>query len=350
MNVDLAKGIDFWSAIEKTDRPIVIYGTGNGAEKLTNMLEERGREVSAYFASDGFVRDRSFMGLKVRSFASVKEEFGDDMVVLGAFGSHFKDVIEYIKKIAGSCDFYFPDIMTDGNGEPFTFKTLNGNRERIERIYNRLADEESKRVFSNNILFRLTGRIDYILPDMNERSDNWSLLDIPSSRTFLDCGAYDGDTVRLYRSLGGKGKAIAMEPDEKTFRKLSRYAETDPLCYPINAAIQSECGKMMFDSGSGRGSHKGKSKEIEAVTIDSVIGNDGVDIIKMDIEGEEEHALGGAHETISRFRPRICISAYHKVDDYWRLPEIIDAIRDDYTYYMRRTISIPCWDTEFFLV
>ena len=295
MNVDLSKGIDFWSAIETSNRPVVIYGTGNGAEKLTNMLKERGREVSAYFASDGFVRDRSFLGLKVRSFASVKEEFGSEMVVLGAFGSHFPDVIEYIKNIALNCDFYFPDIMTDEKNEPFTFKTLNANRERIDRIYNRLADEESKRVFRNNILFRLTGRIDCILDDMNERADNWSFLDIPSSETFLDCGAYDGDTVRLYRTLGGKGKAIAMEPDEKTFKKLSRYAETDPMCFPRNAALQSECGKMMFDSGSGRGSHKGKSREIDAVTIDSVIGNDGVDIIKMDIEGEEEHALGGAH-------------------------------------------------------
>ena len=350
MNLDLSRKIDFWSAIESSSRPIVIYGTGNGAEKLTYMLEERGRKVSAYFASDGFVRDRSFMGLKVRSFASVKEEFGDEMVVLGAFGSHFRDVIEYIKRISEDCEFYFPDIMTDESGQPFTFMTLEADRERIERIYDRLADEESKRVFRNNILFRLTGKLSYILSDMNERGDNWSLLDIPSSRSFLDCGAYDGDTVRLYRSLGGRGKAIAMEPDEKTFRKLSRYAETDPLCFPRNAALQSECGMIMFDSGSGRGSHKGRSREMEAVTIDSIVGDDGIDIIKMDIEGEEEHALGGAHETISRFRPRICISAYHKVDDYWRLPEVIDGIRDDYTYYMRRTISIPCWDTEFFLV
>lgn len=178
MNVDLTEGIDFWSAIGQSSRPIVIYGTGDGAEKLTGLLEERGRKVSAYFASDGFVRDRSFMGLKVRSFASVKEEFGDDMVVLGAFGSHFRDVIDYMKNIADNCDFYFPDIMTDENGEPFTFRTLEENRERIERIYNRLADEESKRVFRNNILFRLTGKLGYILSDMNERGDNWSLLDI----------------------------------------------------------------------------------------------------------------------------------------------------------------------------
>ena len=244
MNVDLSNGVDFWKAIGGTDRPIVVYGTGNGAEKLTYMLEERSRKVSAYFASDGFVRDRSFLGLKVRSFSSVKEEFGDGMVVLGAFGSHDRNVIEYIENIAGNCEFYFPDIMTDEDGKPFTFRTLDDNMDRIERIYNRLADEESKRVFRNNILFRLTGKLDYILSDMNDRGDNWSLLDIPSSNSFLDCGAYDGDTVRLYRSLGGKGRAIAMEPDEKTFRKLSRYAETDELCLPRNAALQSECGMM----------------------------------------------------------------------------------------------------------
>ena len=101
--------------------------------------------------------------------------------------------------------------------------------------------------------------------------------------------------------------------------------------------------------GHGRGNKVEKGKGTEVRSIDSILDGRKVDIIKLDIEGEEENAILGAKETIKKYRPRLLVSAYHKKDDYWRLLESIFSIRDDYSVYMRKDISLPNWDTYYIL-
>ena len=48
--------------------------------------------------------------------------------------------------------------------------------------------------------------------------------------------------------------------------------------------------------------------EVPLVTIDDMIGTDTpIDLIKMDVEGEEEPALRGAEQTFKRCRPALII-------------------------------------------
>ena len=65
---------DMWDIIKKEKRPIVVYGMGNGADKLLAHLSLYGVEVADFFASDGFVRGHFFHGKRVKSFSEIKEE------------------------------------------------------------------------------------------------------------------------------------------------------------------------------------------------------------------------------------------------------------------------------------
>ena len=47
----------------------------------------------------------------------------------------------------------------------------------------------------------------------------------------------------------------------------------------------------------------------------------------MAIEGMRNHILND--------HPKMAISVYHKVDDFWKIPEQVFAIRHDYDIYMR---------------
>ena len=47
---------DMWLELKKLNKPIVVYGMGNGADKLFSRLERYGVTPSDIFASDGFVR------------------------------------------------------------------------------------------------------------------------------------------------------------------------------------------------------------------------------------------------------------------------------------------------------
>ena len=64
-----------WNELQQTNRPIVLYGTGDGAEKVLAQLSARGIIPAAIFASDGFVRNRAFAGFPVMSYAQAKEQY-----------------------------------------------------------------------------------------------------------------------------------------------------------------------------------------------------------------------------------------------------------------------------------
>jgi N6-adenosine-specific RNA methylase IME4 len=64
----------------------------------------------------------------------------------------------------------------------------------------------------------------------------------------------------------------------------------------------------------------------------------------MDIEGAEPEALRGATQTIREFAPRLAVSAYHKPDHLWRIPEQLLALRNDFEIFLRPH-NEECWDT-----
>ena len=49
---------ELWQYLKQTDKPIVLYGMGNGADKIIKVLEEKEIRYNGVFASDGFVRDK----------------------------------------------------------------------------------------------------------------------------------------------------------------------------------------------------------------------------------------------------------------------------------------------------
>ena len=77
---------DLWRYLKTVRKPIVLYGMGNGADKIIKVLKDFGIEISGVFATDGFVRDKYFHGFKLSSYSELKEKFGE-MTVLLSFGS-----------------------------------------------------------------------------------------------------------------------------------------------------------------------------------------------------------------------------------------------------------------------
>ena len=68
-----------------------------------------------------------------------------------------------------------------------------------------------------------------------------------------------------------------------------------------------------------------------------------VDYIKLDIEGSELDMLRGAAKTISRCKPKMAVSAYHKAEDLWTLATYVKNLRSDYEFEFRH-YQIDCTD------
>ncbi|MBR5223724.1 MAG: FkbM family methyltransferase [Clostridia bacterium] len=339
---------ELWQYLKQTTKPIVLYGMGNGADKIINVLETKGISFQGVFASDGFVRDKLFHGHKISSYAELKQKFGD-MIVLLCFGSSLPGVIENILKIAAEQELYAPEVPVIGGGL-FDYDFLHKNAETLKWVYDRLADETSRKTFENIIYYKLSGKINYLLDcEVSQDEPYTSFLKL-NNDSFLDLGAYNGDTALDFAKRCKNYNSItAVEPDKKTFKKLLLNTEHLENFKPINACISDKCETVNFKMLGGRNSVLGDGKDqINAITVDSL--NFAPTYIKMDVEGEEVAAINGAKQTILSHKPKMLISAYHRTDDLITIPKAVLDIRDDYKIYIRHFSYLPAWDTNFYFV
>ena len=94
---------DMWDELKNETRPIIVYGMGNGADKLAARLSLIGKEISDFFASDGFVRGQFFRGKQVLSLAQIEQKYSD-FIILVSFGSHLSDVVDAVYALAEKQD------------------------------------------------------------------------------------------------------------------------------------------------------------------------------------------------------------------------------------------------------
>ncbi len=339
---------ELWQYLKQTHKPIVLYGMGNGADKIINILNEKGIEFKGVFASDGFVRDKLFHGHKISTYAELKQKFGD-MIVLLCFGSSLPDVIKNILKIATEQELYAPEVPVIGDGL-FNYNFLTQNADTLKWVFDHLADDISRKTFENIIYYKLSGKINYLLEcEVLETEPNETFLKLHTER-FLDLGAYNGDTVlKFITDCPNYNEILAVEPDKKTFKKLLKNTEHLNNFTPVNACISNKCETVGFKMLGGRNSVLGDGKdEIDAITVDSL--NFAPTYIKMDIEGQEVAGILGAKETILNHKPKMLISAYHRTDDFITIPKAVFDIRNDYKIYIRHFSYLPAWDTNFYFI
>lgn len=149
-----------WDFLKKTDLPIFIYGMGDGAIKIMRVFEQYAIPLAGFFASDEFVRGHSFQGHLVHTLSQI-ENIIDDFVVVLAFAAGYQSLYDRINEIAECHLLLAPDVPVVGNGL-FTYEYVVENSEKINRVYNLLADEKSRQVYSDVINYKISGKINYL--------------------------------------------------------------------------------------------------------------------------------------------------------------------------------------------
>ena len=125
---------------------------------------------------------------------------------------------------------------------------------------------------------------------------------------------------------------------------------------PVNAAIGKECAQVEFMSSASRGSGKeGLSKSakcttVDVRTVDSIVTDEKIDLIKLDVEGDEADAIEGCRKTMARCAPSMAVSVYHRTQDIFELPLLLGKLLPDHKMYLRREECIPAWDITLFCV
>lgn len=347
---------------------VVLYGAGSSGIALLLALRRAG--IFPVCFADGAPEKWGSvcMGLPVMPPQELTDKFGSDILVVvcintdghiycrsfaqalrqgGHSGVHKKlrecgcqHVIDYIA--LRRC---FALFRGDNTGNlpscPDVFSILE-HQEEIEKVCDRLGDGLSRETYQNLLAFRLFGEGDEVatLPQNEQYFPN--LLQLSRQEAFVDCGAFDGLTLRnVLERTGGELEAYyALEPDPVNLQKLKEY--TAGLSEPLRKKILlSDCaawrdeGRISLYALNGPGSFAAEygPVSVPAITIDRLLDGRQATAIKMNIEGSELAALEGAKETVRSWHPKLMIAGYHKTWDFWEVPEYILA--EGYTLYLR---------------
>ena len=343
-----------WQRLKETEKPIIMYGMGDGAEKIMKVMDSLGIKPTEFMASDEFVRGHSFLGYKVKKLSEIEELYSDFIIVI-CFGSSLLSVTSYIYELAEKYELYAPDVPVVGEGI-FDETYLSEHDEEIKKARKLLADEKSREVFDTLIKYKLSGDISFLKACETPAEEAESLLKIGKNETYVDLGAYNGDTVERFLRLTNKefAEIYAVEPDYRNFSRMVRrnYALGRGIFHPINAAAWNENKQLIFRKSGGRNSSacnqygRGPQVKVEGITVDSMLKEKKPTLIKIDVEGAEREALEGAAEVISKHRPRLILSAYHRTEDIFTLPLMIKEMNFGYKLYLRHHPYIPAWDTN----
>lgn len=133
---------------------------------------------------------------------------------------------------------------------------------------------------------------------------------------FVDVGASIGlYSIAIAKRMGENGKVIAFEPERESFISLKKHTELNGVEARIRLT-QAACGvekkQVAFKADGVKSAMVASSIEdlsietVDCTTLDSVFFEEKIDILKIDVEGFEEHVLKGGLNLIAdpNRRPR----------------------------------------------
>lgn len=343
--------LSVWEKLRKTREPIIMYGTGNGADKVLDVFEKLNIKISGVTASSGFVRERSFRSFPVKPIEYFEEKY-DSFTVIITFGSSIAEVIENIRNISLKHKVLVPVVPVIGT-EIFDDNFLEKHTDEINAAYSLMADNISRKVYEGYINFLYGGEISVLFDITTSEEEAYNdILKLDTGETFVDIGAYRGDTIEkfLKYSRGEYKKIIAAEPDIKTFKKLEANCKELLRFEAVNVAVTGIDGEIGFFQNAGRQSSVGGENFIRSVSLPTLCGNAEPSFIKIDSEGCEYDILKGGEKVLKAFKPKMNIAAYHKSEDVFKLPLLINKINPEYKIYLRHHPYIPAWDTLIYCV
>jgi FkbM family methyltransferase len=132
----------------------------------------------------------------------------------------------------------------------------------------------------------------------------------------VDVGANIGAlTLPLARLVGQTGKVFAFEPQPENFELLKRNVEQLPQVEARPCALGASAGERGIAQLTDLGHHNygnvalsnDATLQVRVETLDSIVGDAAVALIKVDVQGAEADVLEGARETIGRCRPLLYV-------------------------------------------
>lgn len=202
-----------------------------------------------------------------------------------------------------------------------------------------LTDEDSITTLADVVRFRTTGdpaaMRNYTVRLEEQYFEGFLYLSGPE--LFVDAGGFDGDTTEGFiRRVPEYRRVYLFEPSVANMaRARQRLAGHRDIVF-VETGLSDARGTLCFDPDAGSASSVQDSgvHRIDVTTLDDAI-KEPVTFVKMDLEGWELRALGGARRHITEEKPKLAVAVYHKPCDFREVMRNTLEWQGDYKLYLR---------------
>lgn len=247
---------------------------------------------------------------------------------------------------------HYPAMLTPHGGVELPYKLFE-QADNIRKALGLWTDNASRREFLGQLNWQVTLDLSALPPHLQPGQIYFAdeLITPLPDEVFVDCGAFDGDTLQEFINRRGKAFAniVAIEPDPVNCEALEARVselpgETRNRIHIIQSAVGSKREVVTFNATGTAGSYIGEgSYQVQCASLDELLDGIKPTFIKMDIEGAEPDALLGARQIIEKNTPVLAICLYHAQEHLWQIPLFIRSICDKYDFFLRR-YSDDCWE------
>ena len=342
--------------VEPFGKFLVLFGAGNFGRQVLGNLRREGMEPLAFVDNNPLIWGKSVDGVPLFSPQEAAERFGKSAAFLVTIRSHenqhrFVDTKQILQALGCRRVISFMPFLWKYPGTflPYFYIDLphktHENADALKAVFPLWSDEESQHTYLTQLKWRTLADYDRLPAHATEQQYfPESIFSLRDNEVFIDCGAYDGDTIREFLDKAGGcfDRIVAFEPDQQNFQNLSDSIQNLPAgvrerIILLKKAVGREEGKIRFDdvgSPSSRRSEEGAA-EVELVSLDHAVRSYKPSYVKLDIEGAEPDALLGARSVIKQHSPLLAVCVYHQQDHLWRIPSLIRSLSSRYRFFLR---------------
>lgn len=338
------------------DRPLILYGAGGLGRIALEGMRKLGRAPIAFADRRATAASAPMDGIPVLSLQDAVARHGREAAfvvsIWNAQTDHQYPVTRAELQRLGA--LHVVPVLALFWKHPETFlpyycldvpeRVLAAGPD-IRRLAGELADDASRDVLLRQLRWRLNMDFEALpVPVAGPAYFQPDLIAPHDDALFVDCGAYDGDSLRLFlRHFAGKtARAIAIEPDPASYARLEAHAGSLPEAVrtqlrTLRLAVGRKRERLRFDSSglaSARASDSG-TIEVESVPLDEILTDETPTLIKMDLEGAETEALLGGEATIRRAGPSMAICVYHRPEHLWEIPLLLRQMLPGHALHLR---------------
>ncbi|MBV2352092.1 FkbM family methyltransferase [Synechococcus sp. HK05] len=361
------------------DEKLLIFGAGSHARKLADSLRRRGDNVLGFVTTHQSAL-KELEGLPVFTWETVPHYLrGQCPIACGIFNR--SDAYDQLAKTIRANGFsrilwpwdYYPYLhhdlgwcyWLDPNPRPPSAWRQDSD---YQEIVSNLADSESRKTLDRILAFRSGSDLEFASYTSHETQYfnplTLGALNPGKPVSFLDVGAYNGDTLESLIQYAEVTKAVLIEPDPDNLNLLSLNLDRltrlhqglNPYVLPVGAGAE-HCSLSLSGEGEAttvsiNGDTDSRTTRFATITpIDSIMPAECFDFIKVDVEGHDLQALRGMRELLHRSHAVLAISLYHRPLDVVHLPlaviDLLDGI--PYEYFIRQHMH-NSFDTVFYAI